>query len=104
MTMVLNTSIVLLPEEPMQQRWFDPRVGFFAGGYTQFSDEQQGVESIRFITRWRLEARPEDVERQKRGELVEPVKPIVYYIDPATPKQWRKYLIAGVNDWNAAFE
>ena len=103
-TMVLNTSIVLLPEEPMQQRWFDPRVGYFAGGYTQFSDEQQGVESIRFITRWRLEAKPEDVERQKRGELVEPVKPIVYYIDPATPKQWRKYLIAGVNDWNVAFE
>ncbi|MBR5670629.1 MAG: DUF5117 domain-containing protein, partial [Bacteroidales bacterium] len=103
-TMVLNTSIVLLPEEPMAQRWFDPRVGYFAGGYTQFSDEQQGVESIRYITRWRLEAKPEDVERQKRGELVEPIKPIVYYIDPATPKQWRKYLIAGVNDWNVAFE
>jgi len=103
-TMVLNSSIVLLPEEPMQQRWFDPRVGYFAGGYTEFSDDQQGVEQIRFIARWRLEAKPEDVERQKRGELVEPVKPIVYYIDPATPKQWRKYLIAGVNDWNVAFE
>ena len=103
-TVVLNTSILLLPETPMQQRWFDPRVGYFAGGYTEFSDEQQGVKNIRFITRWRLEARPEDVEKQKRGELVEPVKPIVYYIDPATPKQWRKYLIAGVNDWQAAFE
>ncbi len=103
-TVVLNTSIVLLPEEPMQQRWFDPRVGYFAGGYSEFSDDQQGVETIRFIARYRLEARPEDVERQKRGELVEPVKPIVYYIDPATPKQWRKYLIAGVNDWNVAFE
>jgi len=103
-TMVLNNSIVLLPEEPMQQRWFDPRVGYFAGGYTEFSDDQQGVEQIRFIARWRLEAKPEDVERQKRGELVEPIKPIVYYIDPATPKQWRKYLIAGVNDWNVAFE
>ena len=103
-TVVLNTSIVLLPKEPMQQRWFDPRVGYFAGGYSEFSDDQQGVESIRFIARYRLEARPEDVERQKRGELVEPVKPIVYYIDPATPKQWRKYLIAGVNDWNVAFE
>ena len=103
-TVVLNTSIVLLPETPMQQRWFDPRVGFFAGGYTEFSDDQQGVEQIRFIARWRLEAKPEDVERQKRGELVEPIKPIVYYIDPATPKQWRKYLIAGVNDWNVAFE
>ena len=103
-TIVLNTSIILLPEVPMQQRWFDPRVGYFAGGYTHFSDEQQGVEQIRYITRWRLEARPEDVEKQKRGELVEPVKPIVYYIDPATPKQWRPYLIAGVNDWQKAFE
>ena len=103
-TMVLNTSIVLLPEVPMQQRWFDPRVGYFADGYSEFSDDQQAVKYIRFITRWRLEARPEDVEKQKRGELVEPVKPIVYYIDPATPKQWRKYLIAGVNDWQVAFE
>ena len=103
-TLVLNTSMVLLPKEPMQPRWFDPRVGFFADGYTEFSDEQQEVERIRFITRWRLEARPEDVEKQKRGELVEPVKPIVYYIDPATPKQWRPYLIAGVNDWQKAFE
>ena len=103
-TLVLNTSMVLLPEVPMQPRWFDARVGYFADGYTEFSDEQQAVERIRFITRWRLEARPEDVEKQKRGELVEPIKPIVYYIDPATPKQWRPYLIAGVNDWQAAFE
>ena len=103
-TLVLNTSMVLLPEKPMQQRWFDSRVGYFAGRYSQFSDEQQGVEDITYITRWRLEARPEDRERQQRGELVEPIKPIVYYIDPATPKQWRKYLIAGVNDWAKAFE
>ena len=103
-TMGFNTSFLLLPEVPMQQRRMDPRVGYFAGGYTHFSDTQQGTENIRYITRWRLEARPEDVEKQKRGELVEPVKPIVYYIDPATPKQWRKYLIEGVNDWQAAFE
>ena len=103
-TFVLNTSMVLLPEEPMQPRLSDSRVGYFADGYSKFSDEQQGVENVRFITRWRLEARPEDVEKQKHGELVEPVKPIVYYIDPATPKQWRKYLIAGINDWQAAFE
>ena len=76
-TLVLNTSMILLPEKPMQPRWFDPRVGYFADGYTEFSDEQQAVERIRFITRWRLEARPEDVEKQKRGELVEPIKPIV---------------------------
>ena len=103
-TLVLNTSMVLLPEKPMQPRWFDPRVGYFADGYTEFSDEQQAVERIRFIARWRLEARPEDREKQRRGELVEPIKPIVYYIDPATPKQWRPYLIAGVNDWQKAFE
>ena len=102
-TLVLNTSMILLPEKPMQPRWFDARVGYFADGYTEFTDEQQAVERIRFITRWRLEARPEDVEKQKRGELVEPIKPIVYYIDPATPKQWRPYLIAGVNDWQKAF-
>ena len=77
-TFVLNTSMVLLPEKPMQQRLFDARVGYFADGYSKFSDEQQGVESVRFIARWRLEARPEDVEKQKRGELVEPIKPIVY--------------------------
>ena len=103
-TLVLNTSMVLLPETPMQPRLFDARVGYFADGYSKFSDDQQSVENVRFITRWRLEARPEDVEKQKRGELVEPVKPIIYYIDPATPKQWRKYLIAGVNDWQVAFE
>ena len=103
-TLQINTSFLLLPEEPMQPRMFDPRVGFFADGYTVFGDDQQSVETLRFICRWRLEAKPEDVERQKRGELVEPVKPIVYYIDPATPKQWRKYLIAGVNDWQVAFE
>ncbi len=103
-TLVLNTSMVLLPEEPMQPRLFDARVGYFADGYSKFSDDQQAVENVRFITRWRLEARPEDVEKQKRGELVEPIKPIVYYIDPATPKQWRKYLIAGINDWQVAFE
>ncbi len=103
-TLVLNTSMVLLPEKPMQPRLFDARVGYFADGYSKFTDDQQGVENVRFITRWRLEARPEDVEKQKRGELVEPVKPIIYYIDPATPKQWRKYLIAGINDWQVAFE
>ncbi len=103
-TLVLNTSMVLLPETPMQPRLVDNRVGYFADGYSKFTDDQQGVENMRFITRWRLEARPEDVEKQKRGELVEPIKPIIYYIDPATPKQWRKYLIAGVNDWQKAFE
>ena len=100
----LNTSFVLLPKEPMQRRWFDLRVGYFTDSFTWFSDEQQSVQELKFITRWRLEPRPEDIEKMKRGELVEPIKPIVFYIDPATPKQWRPYLIAGVNDWQSAFE
>ncbi|MBQ9558959.1 MAG: zinc-dependent metalloprotease [Bacteroidaceae bacterium] len=103
-TFGINLSFVLLPAEPMKPRFYDPRVGFFTHGYNDYNDLQQRVRSKRFISRWRLEPRPEDVEKMRRGELVEPVKPIVYYIDPATPKQWRKYLIAGVNDWQKAFE
>ncbi|HXO76435.1 MAG TPA: zinc-dependent metalloprotease, partial [Puia sp.] len=101
---VINTSIVMLPREPMQQRLFDRRVGYFADKVNYFSDEQRHVEEREFILRWRLEPRPEDLERWKKGELVEPAKPIVIYIDPNTPKQWVKYLIMGVNDWQKAFE
>ena len=103
-TFGLNISFVLLPEKPMMKRYYDPRVGYFTDGYTSYTDDQQRVEGKTFVTRWRLEPKPEDVEKMKRGELVEPQKPIVYYIDPATPKQWRKYLIMGVNDWQKAFE
>jgi hypothetical protein len=101
---VTNTSFLLLPKELMTQRIFDRRVGFFDDKTNYFSDEQQAVEQRRFIVRWRLEPRPEDRERWQRGELVEPAKPIVFYIDPHTPKQWVKYLILGVNDWQKAFE
>lgn len=103
-TFEMNTSFILLPKEPMKKRRFDPRVGYFADNYTVFSDDQQKVQDDIFIVRWRLEPKDEDVERYKRGELVEPKKPIVYYIDPATPKQWRAYLIQGINDWQVAFE
>jgi hypothetical protein len=104
-TFEMNTSFVLLPEKPMRRRVFDPRVGYFADSFEEFSDDQQSVKRERFITRWRLEPKDSaDMEKMKRGELVEPKKQIVYYIDPATPKQWRKYLIQGVNDWNVAFE
>lgn len=103
-TFGLNVSFVRLPEEPMMRRYFDPRVGYFADSFNEFTDGQQRVKNKRFITRWRLEPKPEDVEKMRRGELVEPRKQIVYYIDPATPKQWRKYLIQGVNDWQKAFE
>ncbi len=103
-TFEMNTSFILLPEVPMKKRTFDPRVGFFADNYTVFADNQQKVQDDIFITRWRLEPKDEDIEKFKRGVLVEPKKPIIYYIDPATPKQWRPYLIAGVNDWEKAFE
>lgn len=98
------SSFVELPLVPMQQRIADPRVGFFADQEYHFSDDQQRVEDRRFILRWRLEPREEDRARWLAGELVEPKKPIIIYIDPATPKQWRPYLIAGINDWQAAFE
>lgn len=104
-TIGLNVSFVLLPKVPMQRRLFDPRVGYFADNFVKFADNQQRVEPKRFITRWRLEPKDSaDAEKMKRGELVEPKKPIIYYIDPATPKQWRPYLIQGVNDWQKAFE
>ena len=103
-TVEVNSSIILLPEDKMQARYFDPRVGYFAVGYTDFDLNPQGVERVSLIKRWRLEPKPKDVEKYKRGELVEPAKPIVFYIDPLTPKKWIPYLIQGVNDWQKAFE
>ncbi|RXK83133.1 zinc-dependent metalloprotease [Filimonas effusa] len=103
-TYELNTSMVLLPLVPMRRRLADERVGYFANRYLLFSDSAQQATSYNFIQRYRLEPKEEDIEKYKRGELVEPKKQIVYYIDPATPKKWRPYLIAGVNDWQKAFE
>lgn len=104
MTLELYSSFILLPKTPMQPRYFDPRVGYFAVGYTDFDANPQGVEAVRMVKRWRLEPKPEDLEKYKRGELVEPATPIIFYIDPATPKKWVPYLIQGVNDWQTAFE
>ncbi len=104
-TMELNTSMVLLPRQPMKQRYYDPRVGYFANRYTIFEDGGQRTEERTFAVRWRLEPKnAEDAAKQKKGELIEPKKPIVYYIDPATPVKWRKYLKLGVDDWQKAFE
>jgi hypothetical protein len=103
-TLTSISSFVELPLAPMQQRIADPRVGYFADQEYRFGDDQQRVEDRRFILRWRLEPRDEDRERWLHGELVEPRKPIIIYIDPATPRQWRPYLIAGINDWQRAFE
>ena len=104
MTYELNSSLLLLPKEPMKPRLFDSRVGYFAVGYKDFDENPHGVKYKANITRWRLEPKDEDKEKYLRGELVEPKNPIVIYIDPATPKKWVPYLIQGVNDWQAAFE
>lgn len=98
----MNQSMVLLPERPMQPRLFDPRVGLFNVDQVDYGLEAHRAETRTYVTRWRLE--PSDTAAFLRGELVEPIKPIVYYIDPATPVKWRQCLIDGVNDWNVAFE
>lgn len=102
MTVGLNTSIVLLPKVPMRKRIWDNRVGYFTNRYTIFSDEQTKTDRQQFISRFRLE--PKDVRRYRKGVLTEPIKPIVFYIDPATPKKWVPYLKKGIEDWNVAFE
>ncbi|HSZ87232.1 MAG TPA: zinc-dependent metalloprotease [Puia sp.] len=103
-TLELHTSMIELPKTPYRRRFYDERVSYFSDGYTNYGLDAQKSESERFIVRWKLEPKPEDVEKMKRGELVEPQKPIVYYIDPATPVKWRKYLKLGIEDWQKAFE
>ena len=101
-TLGMNTSIVLLPKEPMRKRLWDKRVGYFVNNFVRFSDAQHKTEHESFISRYRLV--PKDKKKYLRGILTEPEKQIVYYIDPATPKKWIPYLIQGINDWNVAFE
>ena len=100
----MTQNMVLLPEKPMQPRLYDARVSYFSIQQTDYSSDEQKAANRRLITRWRLEPKPEDREKYFMGELVEPAKPIIYYIDPATPEKWRPYLMQGVNDWQKAFE
>ena len=101
-TFELNTSMLLLPKKPMKARISDDRVGFFGQSQTDYGTDAQKAEVTSYIHRWKLE--PKDEAAYERGELVEPKKPIVFYIDPATPKKWVPYLIQGINDWQKAFE
>jgi hypothetical protein len=103
-TYEFNNSLILLPKDLMKPRLADPRIGFFSNSYVDFDANPHGVATTKYIQRWRMEPKPEDMERYKHGELVEPQKPIVIYIDPATPKKWVPYLIQGINDWQVAFE
>ncbi len=103
-TLEVNLSIVLLPEKQMQPRYNDERVGYFSIGYTDFDLDPQGIKNVSFIKKWNLQPKSSELGKYMRGELVEPEKPIVFYIDPATPPKWVPYLIQGVNDWQVAFE
>ncbi|WP_417140722.1 zinc-dependent metalloprotease [Phocaeicola coprocola] len=103
-TVEVSSSLVLLPEKPMMGRLDDPKVGYFTKDLLYFSDSQQTTEEKKYITRWRLEPKPEDREAYLRGELVEPEKPIVFYIENSTPYRWRKYIKQGIEDWQVAFE
>lgn len=98
----MNQSMVLLPQTPMQPRLADPRVGFFSVNQYDYSSEALKSDQKTYIRRWRLE--PKDPAAYNRGELVEPIKPIVYYLDPATPEKLRKYIKQGIEDWQKPFE
>ena len=97
-SVVMHYSMVLLPEKPMQPRLFDERVGYFSTAKIDYGQDEHRAPQRRYITRWRLE------KKDPAAALSEPVKPIVYYIDPATPTKWVPYLKKGVESWNPAFE
>ncbi|MGB0836594.1 MAG: zinc-dependent metalloprotease [Flavobacteriaceae bacterium] len=100
----MSNSMILLDKEPYQRRYFDERVGWFTSSQTDYGLDAQKSKEVTFLDRWRLEVKDEDLEKFKRGELVEPKKQIVYYIDRATPEQWKPYIKQGIEDWQVAFE
>ncbi len=100
----INNSMILLPAEPMKRRYFDERVGWFARGQVDYGLDAQESKTVTYLDRWRLEVKDEDLEKFKRGELVEPKKQIVYYVDRATPKEWVPFIKQGIEDWQVAFE
>ena len=100
----MSNSMILLPKVPMKRRYFDERVGWFARGQIDYGLEDQRSKTVQYLDRWRLEVKDEDIEKFKRGELVEPKKQIVYYVDRATPKEWVPFIKQGIEDWQVAFE
>ncbi|KSA12677.1 MULTISPECIES: zinc-dependent metalloprotease [Maribacter] len=98
----MNQSMILLPKKPMKPRIYDPRVGFFTISQYDYGSEALKADQKTFIRRWRME--PKDIQAYERGEIVEPVKPIVYYLDPGTPENLQKYIIQGVEEWQKPFE
>ena len=100
----MNNSMVLLPKVPMKRRYFDQRVGWFTSRQVDYSLPAQKSEQVVYLDRWRLEVKDEDIAKFKRGELVVPKKQIVYYVDRATPEEWKPYIKQGIEDWQVAFE
>lgn len=100
----IHASFILLPKEPMRIRYQDARIGYFGFNQRQYQEGLTAIKTRSYITRWRLEPKPEDEARYLAGQTVEPQKPIIYYIDPAMPEKWVSYLIQGINDWQPAFE
>ena len=103
-TVEVSSSLLLLPEQKMTGRFGSSKVGYFTTSLQRFGDAQQRTEKSHYITRWRMEPRPADREAYLRGELVEPARPIVFYIDRSTPHRWRPYIKQGIEEWQEAFE
>jgi len=100
----INNSMILLPKDPMKRRYFDRRVGWFESEQVDYGLGAQESKTVKFLDRWRLEVKDADIEKFNRGELVEPKKQIIYYVDRATPKQWVPFIKKGIEDWQVAFE
>jgi hypothetical protein len=103
LVVTINYTLLVLPREPMRPRYEDERMGYFSSVKTVYNTAKR-VYRPKYVSRWRIEPRPEDVARYQAGELVEPARPIVFYFDPATPELIKKYARLGILDWNKAFE
>ncbi|MCT4614689.1 MAG: zinc-dependent metalloprotease [Marinifilaceae bacterium] len=103
LTVDLCFNIVKLPENKMPIRYKDDRIGYFSSEYNEFTNQGE-VKKRQFIHRWRIEPKAEDIEKYNRGELVEPAKPIIWYVDPQIPEEYREYVKKGIEDWQLAFE
>ena len=103
-TLLMHRSLFVLPEDPMPRRLQDNRVGYFYSDQYIYSTDKDRIEDQTYIHRWRLEPREEDRDRYFRGELVEPARPIVFYVDSAFPEKWRSTIKEGIMEWNRAFE
>lgn len=103
-TAIVTLSMIQLPDQPMRPRLADYRLGYFTDSHIEYSEKKNRSETVTYINRWNLAPKPEDMAKYRAGEMVEPEKPIVYYVDDAFPEEWRPYLKEGIEDWQRAFE